>query len=209
MQLARSLNTTPLFGRDRQLGASPVKKLKEYVKFIRLGSAQMLRGIEPESMLWATSSCSTLTIAPMLLGRDPTNLLKLASNTVKFLSFPISGGRQAVRLLLSTMISFRVPAILPMLEGKHPLKLLLAKTTTETGEFPRLGGISKWNLLLLTNMASRSLSKSWEGSPPSNSLNLMSKYFNTGSDRTTLGNGPTNLLLLISSSNNSLSLLKL
>lgn len=209
MQLARSLNITPLFGRDRQLGASPVKKLKEYVKFIRLGSAQMLRGIEPESKLWATSSCSTLTIAPMLLGRDPTNLLKLASNTVKFFSFPISGGRQAVRLLLSTMISFRVPAILPMLEGKHPLKLLLAKTTTETGEFPRLGGISKWNLLLLTNMASRSLSKSWEGSPPSNSLNLISKYFNMGSDRTTLGNGPTNLLLLISSSNNSLSLLKL
>lgn len=169
----------------------------------------MLRGIEPESMLWATSSCSKLTIAPMLLGKDPTNLLKLTSNTVKFFSFPISGGRQAVRLLLSTMISFRVPAILPMLEGKHPLKLLLANTATDTGEFPRLVGISKWNLLLFTNMASRSLSKSWEGSPPSNSLNLMSKYFNEGSDRTTLGNSPTNLLLLISSSNNSLSLLKL
>jgi hypothetical protein len=160
----------------------------------------MLWGILPVNILWATSNCSKLTICPMLSGRDPTSLLKLTSKTVRFFSNPISDGRQADKLLFKSMISLRVAAIFPRLGGTHPLRLLLAKTTTETGEFPRLVGISRWNLLLLTKMASRSLSNSFVGSGPSNSLNLMSKYFSEGRWRTTFGNGPANLLLLISSS---------
>jgi hypothetical protein len=90
--------------------------------------------------------------------------------------------------------------MLPMLAGKHPEKLLFAKTITETGEFPKLSGISNTNLLLLMKIASRSLSNSDLGTDPSNSLYLKSRYFNFGNWRTTSGNLPANRLLLRSSS---------
>lgn len=87
-----------------------------------------------------------------------------------------------------------------MLAGRQPPKRLLARTMTETGEFPMLLGISKRNRLLLMKIASRSLSKSSDGTEPSNSLNRMSRYLRDGRRRTTLGNFPAKRLLLISSS---------
>lgn len=92
------------------------------------------------------------------------------------------------------------------LAGKHPWNLLFATTITDTGEFPKLSGSSKWNRLLLIKIASRSLSNSSLGTVPSNSLNLRSKNFNFGSRSTTAGNFPAKRLLLRSSSNISLSL---
>ncbi|RYR07546.1 hypothetical protein Ahy_B05g074928 isoform D [Arachis hypogaea] len=49
-------------------------------------------------------------------------------------------------------------------------------------------------------MASRSLSKSCEGTVPSNSLNLRSRNLSLGNRRTTAGNLPANRLLLRSNS---------
>lgn len=87
-----------------------------------------------------------------------------------------------------------------MLLGMQPPSLLFAKTTTETGELPRLSGMLELNRLSFKNSASRSLSNSLEGRDPSKSLNRRSRYFNEGMLRTTMGKGPTNLLLLKSNS---------
>lgn len=149
------------------------------------------------------SSSSTLLILPILEGRDPCSRLKLTSNTVTFLSIPIVGGKHPVRLSFNRIISFNVFPILPILAGMQPPRSLLANTSTETGEFPRFSGIPKRNLLSFKKMASRSLSKSFVGTPPSNSLNRRSRYLSRGRERTTSGNFPTKRLLLISSSNKS------
>lgn len=98
---------------------------------------------------------------------------------------------------------------MPILTGIHPSKLLSAKTMTETGEFPKLSGNSKVNLLLLMNRASKSLSKSCLGSSPSNSLNLKSRNFKLGNWTTTSGKFPTNRLLLRSNSKRSFKFKKL
>lgn len=129
--------------------------------------------------------------------------MKLTSNTVKFLSIPISGGKQDLNPLFIKIISFNLD-MLPRLEGTQPWNLLLAKTITETGELPKLSGISNLKRLLLIKIASKSLSKSSLGTVPSNSLNLRSKNLSWGSLRTTFGNLPANLLLLRSSSNSNL-----
>lgn len=160
----------------------------------------MLAGISPESILCATLSCSRLTISPILSGKGPINSLKLTSKTVKFLSIPISSGKQDLKPLFMRMISSR-PDMLPRLEGTHPWNLLLARTITETGELPKLSGMLNLKRLWLMKMASKSLSKSSFGTVPSNSLNLRSKNLSLGSFRTTSGNLPANRLLLRSSSN--------
>lgn len=105
-----------------------------------------------------------------------------------------------MRLSFRRMISLRVLPIFPILPGKQPPRSLLAKTSTETGELPRFSGMPNLNLLSLRNMASRSLSKSWEGTGPSNSLNRRSKNLRAGKDSSTLGKLPTKRLLLRSSS---------
>lgn len=149
----------------------------------------------------ATSSCSRLRILPISFGSGPTSSLKLTSSTVSFLSSPISLGKQDLRPLFMRIISLRVFDMLPMLAGKQPPKRLLARTITETGEFPMLLGISNRNRLLLMKMASRSLSKSADGTVPSNSLNRRSRYLRDGRRSTTSGNFPAKRLLLRSSSN--------
>lgn len=101
------------------------------------------------------------------------------------------------------MISFNVFPIFPMLPGIQPPRSLLANTNTETGEFPRFSGIPNWNLLSLRKMASRSLSNSFDGTEPSNSLNRRSKYLSFGRERNNLGNLPTKRLLLRSTSYSS------
>uniref|UniRef100_A0A2P2JKQ8 Uncharacterized protein MANES_03G067800 n=1 Tax=Rhizophora mucronata TaxID=61149 RepID=A0A2P2JKQ8_RHIMU len=98
-----------------------------------------------------------------------------------------------------SMISFRFD-MFPKLDGTHPLKLLLANTMTDTGEFPKLSGRLNLNLLWLIKIASRGLSNSSFGTGPSNSLNLRSKYLRFGRLSTTSGNFPANRLLLRSSS---------
>lgn len=150
------------------------------MKFCSLGSEQILAGIVPDSKLWATLSCSKLTIPPIVSGSEPKNWLKLTSNTVKFLSIPISSGKQDLNPLFIRMISLRFD-MLPRLAGTQPWNLLLARTMTETGEFPKLSGRSNLNLLWLMKMASKSLSNSSLGTVPSNSLNLRSKNFSFGS----------------------------
>ncbi|CAA6666275.1 unnamed protein product [Spirodela intermedia] len=77
--------------------------------------------------------------------------------------------------------------MLPRLAGRQPLKWLLARTITDTGELPKLSGRSKEKRLWLMKMASRSLSKSSRGTFPSNSLNLMSRNLREGRRRTTRG----------------------
>ncbi|KVI11844.1 hypothetical protein Ccrd_009740 [Cynara cardunculus var. scolymus] len=106
------------------------------------------------------------------------------------------------------MISFNVDPICPTLAGRHPPRSLFAKTSTDTGELPKFGGIPNLNRLSFKKTASRSLSNSLTGTDPSNSLNRRSKNFNTGIDKTTVGKTPTKRLLLISSSWRSLSFLK-
>lgn len=113
-----------------------------------------------------------------------------------------------MRLSFISISSFNVLPIFPMLAGMHPPRSLLANTRTETGELPKLSGMPKRNLLSLRNKASKSLSKIFEGTGPSKSLNLRSKNFNEGNERTTFGNPPTNLLLLKSSSLRSFKWLK-
>ena len=105
-----------------------------------------------------------------------------------------------MRLSFKRIISLSVFPIFPILPGIHPPRLLLAKTNTETGELPRFSGMPNLNLLSLIKIASRSLSKSWEGTEPSNSLKRRSKYLSVGKDKTTFGNFPTKRLLLMSSS---------
>lgn len=143
------------------------------------------------------------------MGKIPPNELELISKTVKFPRLPISIGKHPTRLLLETIISFKVFPILPMLLGRQPWKWLLAMTKTETGEFPRFSGMVDVKRLLFKNKASKSLLKSPGGSIPSKSLYLRSRYLRLGIERTTFGKGPTNRLLLTSSSWRSVSLEKL
>lgn len=84
--------------------------------------------------------------------------------------------------------------------GMQPVKLLLAKFTTEALDFPSVSGIVDVKRLSFKNIASRSFSNSSGGKTPSKSLNLMSKYFKFGTLRTTEGKPPTKRLLLISNS---------
>ncbi|KAL7136969.1 hypothetical protein ABFS83_10G064000 [Erythranthe nasuta] len=96
-----------------------------------------------------------------------------------------------------------------MLPGIQPPRLLFARTKTDTGELPKFSGMPNWNLLSLRKMASKSLSNTCDGTPPSNSLNRRSKNFREGNESTTVGNPPTNRLLLKSSSKRSFNFLKL
>jgi hypothetical protein len=143
------------------------------------------------------------------LGNTPLNEFEPTSRTVAFPSFPISDGKQPERLLFKKTNSFNVLPILPMLLGMQPVSLLLAITTTEAGDDPRVSGIVDVNLLLFKNNASRSFSKTSGGNPPSKSLYLISRYLSEGNDITTSGNGPTRQLLLTSSSWRRVSLEKL
>jgi len=60
-------------GKPKHAGGSPVKKLSENVKFLRLGNIQILDGILPENILCATLSSSKLTAPPIAAGKGPTN----------------------------------------------------------------------------------------------------------------------------------------
>ena len=162
----------------------------------------------PDSKLCATFSCSILTKLPNVSGIGPNSSLKLTSNTVKFFNNPISEGTQDLNPLFIIMISLRLD-MLPMLEGTQPWNLLLARTMTDTGEFPKLSGRSKTNLLWLIKIASNGLSNSSFGTVPSNSLNLRSKNLSRGSFKTTCGNLPAKRLLLRSNSNKIIRSLKL
>ncbi|CAL4978238.1 unnamed protein product [Urochloa decumbens] len=97
-------------------------------------------------------------------------------------------------------ISLSVPDMLATLAGRHPPKLLCARTTTDAGEFPKLSGSWNRRRLWLRKMASRGLSKRRGGTGPSKSLNRRSRKRSAGRSRTTSGNGPTKRLLLRSSS---------
>ncbi|GER42054.1 Ig kappa chain V-VI region NQ2-6.1 [Striga asiatica] len=163
------------------------------------GSWQMSPGTTPVSWLCATFSCSSFRIRRISPGSDPRSLLKLTSNTVNSVRFPICGVRQSVRLSFIRISSFKVPPIFPMLAGIHPPKLLFARTKTETGELPRLAGRLNRN---------RSLLKTSGGTGPSNSLNRRSRNFRDVMFSTTDGKPPTNRLLLRSSSKRSRSLPK-
>lgn len=160
----------------------------------------MLAGISPESLLWATFSCSKLFISPIFSGNVPTNSFELTSKTVTFFNNPISVDKQPFKPAFVIISSFSVFAIFDKLAGRQPLRLLFANTTTETGEFPIFSGRDDLNLLLLTNIASSFKSKRSFGMSPSNSLYRMSRNFREGRQRTTAGNCPVNRLLLISSS---------
>ena len=97
-----------------------MKKLYENVKFSSLGSLHILAGISPVSILWATFSCSKLTIPPIVSGNGPISSLKLTSNTVRFFKSPISGGKHDRNPLFMKITSFKVSDILPKLAGRHP-----------------------------------------------------------------------------------------
>ncbi|WVY96753.1 hypothetical protein V8G54_028904 [Vigna mungo] len=125
-----------------------------------------LSGMVPESMLCATFNCSNLFIFPKDWGKSPTSLLKLTSNTVTLSKSPISLGKQPVKPLLVMIISLRVPFILAKLEGRHPLRSLFAKTTTEAGLLPKVSGRENLKLLLLMKRASSLRSKRREGMLP-------------------------------------------
>lgn len=170
------------------------------MKFCNLGNEHTLAGISPESSLCATFNCSNLFIPSIDSGNVPTNLLPLTSNTVTLPNFPISCGKQPFNPLFEIIISLSVSFIFPKLDGRHPFRLLFAKTTTDTGEFPRFSGNENWNLLSFMKTASSLRSKRREGTLPSNELNLMSKNFNERRHKRTSGNGPDNWLLLTSSS---------
>lgn len=176
-----------------------MKKLYAYVKFCSLGNLHTASGIAPDNRLCATFSCSRLVSPPISSGNGPGISLKLTSSTVRFFSRPISLGKHDRSPLFKKITSFSL-VMLPRLAGTQPRNLLLATTTTDTGEFPKLLGISKTNRLSLTKRASSSMSKSCAGTPPSNSLNLRSRYLRDGSFSTTLGNFPAKRLLLTSSS---------
>ena len=169
----------------------------------------MLSPTNPVSMLRETSNSSTMESPLKVFGNIPVNSLLAMSKTVMFPSNPISAGKHPMRSLFKNTISFNVLAILPILLGMQPLRWLLATTTTEAGEFPKVSGIVDVNRLLFKNKASKSLLKSSGGNLPSKLLYLRSRYFKLGIVRTTIGNGPTSRLLLTSSSWRSVSLVKL
>ena len=159
-------------------------------------------------MLCAIEISSTSLSPCNVFGNAPTSKFSLTSKTAKCSSFPISSGKQPVRLLPITTNSFKF-FIWPMLEGIQPLIPLLAKTMTDAGEFPIFSGIVDVNLLLFINIASSVLLKSSGGISPSNSLNLISMNFISGIERTWWGNLPTKRLLLISNSCKSFNFEKL
>jgi len=180
--------------------ASPLKKLYENVRLMRLGSRQRLSGTMPVRMLCEKSNASTLVNPTKLLGNTPINEFQLASNTVALPNDPISHGKQPTSPLFIKTISLRVAPILPTLVGIHPPSLLLARTMTEAVELPKFSGIWELKRLSLRKMASSSLSKSSDGMGPSKSLNLRSRYLRLGRPMTTMGKDPTKRLLLTSSS---------
>ena len=126
--------------------------------------------------------------------------MKLTSSTVSSRSRPISGGKQEVRPLLMSRISLSVPDMLATLAGRHPPKLLCARTRTDAGELPMLSGSWKRRRLWLRKMASSGRSKRRAGTAPSKSLKRRSRKRSAGRSSTTAGNGPTKRLLLRSSS---------
>jgi len=146
------------------------------------------------------SNSSTFSSPERLLGKNPTNPLELASNTVTLPSNPSSGGKQPLRLLPMKRISFKVLVMLPMVRGMQPENLLFAKVTTEAVDLPIVSGMVDVNRLLFKNTASSSFSKSFGGNSPSKSLYLRSRYFRLCHVRTTVGKEPTKRLLLASNS---------
>ena len=138
----------------------------------------------------------------------PTTLLKLTSSTLSLYRKPISCGKQPDKLVLNNKSSSKVSAKFAILGGRQPPNLLLANTTTEAELVPKVDGITELKRLLLTKIASRPLLKTSGGNAPSNSLKRMSRNFRVGRETTTEGKGPTNLLLLISSSNRRVRLAK-
>jgi hypothetical protein len=150
------------------------------VKFSNLGNKHILGGITPDNLLCATFNCSKLFIFPIDSGKGPTSSLELTSNTVTLSNKPISEGTQPFNPLFIRIISFKVSFIFDKLEGKQPLRLLFAKTITETGELPMFSGKEVWNLLLLMNKASSFKSKRHEGMLPWNSLNRISRNLSEG-----------------------------
>ncbi|KAL9263090.1 hypothetical protein AKJ16_DCAP26043 [Drosera capensis] len=179
-------------GNRKHTGASPLRQLTYTLR--DLAGQQIMSHIE--------------LLSPTDSGNGPCSSLKLTSNTVRFFSRPISSGKQDLNPLFNNKISLSLD-MLTMLVGRHPPNWLFATTITDTGEFPKLSGISNRNLLLLIKIASRSLSNNSLGTLPSNSLNLRSRYFNEGSVSTTFGNFPARRLLLRSSSYNSTQLFTL
>lgn len=169
----------------------------------------MLSGTKPVNMLCETSNTSNFPRSLKDLGNAPVNVFEETSRTVSFPSFPISDGKQPERLLFKNIISFNVLAIFPMLHGMQPVRLLLATTTTEAGDEPRVSGMVDVNLLLFKNKASSSFRKSPSGNLPSKLLYRRSRYLSEGNDKTTVGNEPTNRLLLTSSSYRRANLEKL
>lgn len=72
-----------------------------------------------------------------------------------------------------------------------PSNLLFASTTAETGDSPKLSGISPSKLQLFTKIASKvGFENSSLGSLPKNSLNRISRYTKLGMSRTTNGKDP-------------------
>lgn len=140
-----------------------------------------------------------LSSLPKPFGKTPTKSLSARSMREACRRDPSSSGIQPPMPLFMKMISSKF-AMFPMLLGMQPLKLLLANTITDAGDFPIVSGIVEVKRLLFTNTASRGFSKSSGGNGPSNSLYLRSRYVKFGSCNTTFGNGPTNRLLLTSNS---------
>jgi hypothetical protein len=160
----------------------------------------MLAGISPDNSLCATFNSSKLSIFPIDSGKGPTSMLKLTSNTVTLFNNPISEGTHPLNPLFFMIISFNVFLMFDKVEGRQPLRLLFAKTITETGELPMFSGNDDWNLLSLMNRASRFMSKRRDGMSPWNPLNRISRNLSEGRQRRIEGNCPENRLLLISSS---------
>lgn len=120
----------------------------------------MFSGTYPVSWLCEMSNSSTCFSPAKLFGRNPTNPLELAENTVTLPRDPISCGKQPPRLLPKKIISFKVFAMLPMLCGMQPVNLLFAKVTTDAGDLPNVLGIVDLNRLLFKKTASSTFSKS-------------------------------------------------
>ncbi len=140
-----------------------VNRLLDTLMPFKFGKSQRFAVTLPVRLLLPTLNSSKLVMFDMLDGIEPLRSLKLTSNTVTLFNRPISSGRGPDSELLSMMISFRVLDMLPMLVGIVPVKWLLAKTTTDTGDSPRFSGMLLKNMLLLTNNASRRLEKSFPG----------------------------------------------
>lgn len=170
------------------------------MKFSSRGSEHILSGIWPENLLSATLRCSRLFMFPIDSGKLPTSPFLLTSKTVSFVSNPISSGKQPLRPEFIRIISLRVPAIFPIPGGRHPRRLLFARTKTETVEFPRFFGSVSLKSLLFMNRASSFLSKRSSGTSPANLLYRRSRNLSVGRQRTTEGNSPERRLLLTSSS---------